>query len=74
MVLEACIFYTHDSTEISKVDICAMESFCLSSSAQFLPLDVTRPRDSYAWNNRELATLLTLSERLAEGVFEPLTI
>ena len=29
---------------------------------------------SYAWNNRELATLLTLNEGLAEGGFEPLTI
>ena len=25
------------------------------------------PRDSYGWNYRELSTLLTLSERLAEG-------
>ena len=32
------------------------------------------PRDSYAWNYRELATLLNLSESLAEGGFEPLTI
>ena len=39
-----------------------------------LPLDVTTPRDSYAWNYRELATLLTLSESLAEVGLEPLTI
>ena len=31
-------------------------------------------RGSYAWNYRELATLLTLSERLAEVGFEPLVI
>ena len=34
--------------------------FCLSSSVQVLPLDVTTPRDSYAWNCRELANFLTL--------------
>ena len=39
-----------------------------------LPLDVTTPRDSYAWNYRELATLLALCESLAEGGFEPLSI
>ena len=33
------------------------------------------PRDdSYAWNYKELATLLTLSESLAERGFKPLTI
>ena len=36
----------------------------LSSSVLVLPLDVTSPRDSYAWNYRELATLLTLNESL----------
>ena len=49
-------------------------AFSSSSSVQVIPLDVTTPRDSYAWNYRELATLLTLSESLAEGRFEPLTI
>ena len=48
--------------------------FCLSSSVQVLPLDVTTTPDSNAWNYRELATLLTLSESLAESGFEPLTI
>ena len=50
------------------------EAFCLSSSVQVFPLDVTTPRDSYAWNYRELATRLTLSELLAEVGLEPLTI
>ena len=49
-------------------------AFCLSSSVQVLPLDVTTPRDSYTWNYRELATLLVLSESSAEGGLEPLTI
>ena len=35
---------------------------------------MTTPRDSYAWNYRELATLLTRSESLAECGFEPPTI
>lgn len=43
-------------------------------SVQVLPLDVTTPRESYARNYEELATLLTLSESLAECGFEPLTI
>ena len=47
---------------------------CLSSSVQVLLLDVTTPRDSYAWNYRELATLLTLSESSAEDAFEPLSM
>ena len=42
-------------------------------SSQVLPLDVTTPRDFYAWNYRELATLLALSESLAEVGLEPLT-
>ena len=50
------------------------EAFYLPSSIQVLPLDVITPRDSYAWNYRELGTLLTLSESLAEVGFEPLTI
>ena len=48
--------------------------FCLSSSFQVLSLNVTTSRDSYAWNYRELAILLTVSKRLAEGKLEPLTI
>ena len=48
--------------------------FYLSSSAQVLPLDLVPPHDSYALNDRELATLLTLSESLAEDGFEPLSI
>ena len=47
---------------------------CLSSSVHALPLDLTTPRDSYAWNYRELTTLLTLSEISAESGFELLTI
>ena len=35
---------------------------------------MTTPRDSYALNYTKLAILLTLSESLAEGGFEPLTI
>lgn len=34
--------------------------FCLSSRVQVLPFDGTTPRDSYAGNCRESATLLTL--------------
>ena len=50
------------------------EALCLTSSIHVLPLDVTIPHDSYAWNYRELATLVTLTESLAEGGFEPLII
>ena len=50
------------------------DAFCFSTSVQIIPLDVTTPPDSYAWNYRELATLLTLRESLAEGELEPLTI
>lgn len=32
------------------------EAFCLSSSDQVFPLDVTKFRDSYAWNYIELVT------------------
>ena len=35
---------------------------------------MTTPRDSYTWNYRELATLLTLSESITEVGLEPLTI
>ena len=60
---------------MSKVDISHLKSiFCLSSSVQVLPLDVTTTRDSYAWDYRELAFLFTLSESLAENGFEPLTM
>ena len=39
------------------------------------PLDVTTPRDSYAWNYREPATLHPpLGESLAESALEPLAI
>ena len=51
-----------------------LEAFYLSNSVQILLLDVIRPGDSYAWHYRELATLLTPSDSLAEGGFEPLTI
>ena len=60
---------------MSKVEVWTLRSFfCISSSVQVLPLGVTTPRDSYTWNYRELATLLTLSESLAEAGFEPLTM
>ena len=35
---------------------------------------MTTPRDSYAWNDIGMVTLLTLSESVAEGGFQPLTI
>ena len=59
---------------MSKEEIWTLEAFCLSSSVQVLPLGVTIPRDSYAWKYREMVTVLTLSESLAEVGFEPLTI
>ena len=37
-------------------------------------LDVAKPRDSIAWNYRELTTLLNLCENLAEVGFNPLTM
>ena len=43
------------------------EEYRGDDSDQLLPLDVTTPRDSYAWNYGELVTLLTLSESLAEA-------
>ena len=46
----------------------------LIDQCQILPLGVITSRDSYPWNYRELATLLTLSESLAEDEFETLTI
>lgn len=39
-----------------------------------LPLDVTSHSDSCARNHRELATILTLNESLAQDGFEPLAI
>ena len=53
---------------MSKADILALRSF------QVRPLDVSTYHDSYYLNYRELATLLTLSESLAKGAFEPLAI
>ena len=35
------------------------EARCVSSSVQFLHLDVTPPRDSYAWSYRELETVFS---------------
>ena len=66
--------YTKDSTYMSKQTFGHREAFCISSSVQVLPLDVTTPHDSYAWNCRELATLPILSESLAEDGLELLTI
>ena len=68
-------FYTRDSTKMAKVDIWTLRSFllikqCPGPSSQ---CDHT-PRDPYTWNCRELATLLTLSESLAEVGLKPLTI
>ena len=40
------------------------EKLCLSSSVLVLPFHVTTSLDSYAWNCRELVTLLTLGESL----------
>ena len=36
--------------------------FSLSSSVQALPRDVTTARDSYAWDCKKLASVLTPSE------------
>lgn len=49
-------------------------AFCLWSSFQGFPIDMVSPPDSYAWNCKENATLLTPSKGLAEGGFEPLSI
>ena len=49
---------------LPKVVFGTLEELCSSSSALVLPLDVTTPCDSYTSNNRELATLLTLSVSL----------
>ena len=43
------------------------------SSIQAFPFNVTTSRDSYTFYYRELANLLSLSEILAEGEFEPPT-
>ena len=57
-----------------KVNSLTPRSFLLIERCQVLPLDVTTPRDSYAWNYRKLTTLLALSVSLADGGLEPLTI
>ena len=46
--------------------------FCLSINFDALPLEVTTPCDSYAWNCRVLVIILTQREILAKGGFEPL--
>ena len=53
-----------------KVEIWTLRSFLLIDQC---PGPSSRCDHTYAWNNRELATLLTLSEGLVEGRFEPLT-
>ena len=53
--------------EFQKYTLGQWEAFCLSSSAQILHLDVTILRGPCAWNYRELTSLLTLRESLAEG-------
>ena len=50
------------------------ETLFVYRAVQVHPLDGTTHRDSYAWNYRELVTLLTLSESLAEVGLELLTI
>ena len=47
---------------------------CISSKALVLSLNISTPRDSYAWNDRELATLLSLNENESKIAFVPLTI
>ena len=59
-------FYTRLYLDVKGRNLDTEKLFCLSSSLQVLSLEVTTPRDSYAWNYRELATLLTLSEGLAK--------
>ena len=61
------IFHIYDSTWMSRYTFGHGEAFCLSKSFPFIPLDVTTSRDSYSWNYRELATLLTMSASLAGG-------
>ena len=46
-----------------------LRSMLLMEQGQGTSLGVTAPRDYYAWNYRELATLLALSEVLAEDGF-----
>ena len=65
--VQSYIFYKYAafsliSTEHAKVGFGRLSSFCMSGSAQVLTLNVTTPYSSFTWNNRELATLLTLSE------------
>ena len=59
---------------MSKVEIGTLRSFLLIEQCPGpSSLYVTTPRDSYAWNYIELATLLTLGEGLAEVGLKPLT-
>ena len=52
-----------------------LRSLCLLRSVLVLPLDVTTPRDSYAWNYRELVTLHTLCVNVWSGQgLEPRTL
>ena len=67
--------FLYDSTQMSKIEISTLRSFllikqCPGPSSRY---GIT-PCDFYALNYREMATLLTLSEALAGGGFEPLTI
>ena len=48
-----------------------LRSPCLSSSFLVLPLDVTTPRDSYAYIHRELRASLILGECLVMQGLEP---
>ena len=57
-----------------KVEIWTLRSFLLIEQRPGPSFDVTTPRDFYAWNYRELVTLLTLSEGSAEVGLEPLTV
>ena len=65
--------YTHIYTYIYIVNG-HWEAFCLSSSVQVPPLDVTTPRDSYVRNYRELATLLIPSESRTEDELNQLPV
>ena len=63
-------FFTYDSTQIS---MDAETLFAYRPVSRY-PLNFNTPRQSYTWNYRELATLINLSEILAECGFEPLII
>ena len=69
-------FCTHDSTYIHVKDrhLDTEKLFAYKAvSRSFLSM-LTTPRDSCVSNYRELTTLLTQSESLAEGGVEPLII